>query len=1049
VRLRFDDFVLDLDERVLFEAEVERALEPKVFECLALLVSQAGKLTSMEQLRSRLWPDVSVGEGALRRVINEARKAIGDNGSAQSRIRTRKGLGYVFVASVVSEAPVPAEQRAGAGHVWPFVGREREIERLRGWQTAAAGGGLCLVSGEAGAGKSSLLVQFQAGDQLQARCLIGHCQATLGLPAYWPFREIAAQLMRFPELRARIAPVMRQPRNVLRAIPEFGDDASWGGVGAEAHFELCEAFGALLATLSQTVPLRLVLEDLHWADAGSIAMLDAVARAARGRALHVFATYRPEAVTPGTALSHFIGRTSGREGVISLHLDAFSVDDIQQLLGALRVRGWAGGTAQVLHRQTGGNALFLSELVRHALALDLPLDAALPPSVAHIVEQRVRALPEETQRRLGQAAVLGHELSLEVLSVLAGSPSASALLGELEPARRSGVLARDPDNPERWLFSHALVGDALVERLSLQDRHAYHCAALRAWQSLRGPAAPSGVLAAHAFEAGLQLSNEERRRFCEQAGRDAFETHVFDRAVLHLGRAIQLLDPEDRSAQAAELNLLWARARWHADDAETEIERAFLQAAEYARRADLPEHLAQAAIGFALGDESSIHLRAVALRPEALELLEEAWARLVRATEGGVEALCGEVPYRLAAALCWMRCEAGDLGDFERAARLALRLAPPSPDPFRKLWLLALEGVADAERADQVHAASIAWMQQHDLSVAQRIEVWALTMGSRLAYADLDGYERAVREVESLVERLPQPGRIGRHGARLSAYIAVPRCARAAIAVMGGRFKAALDGFSALAEQSVRLGLALTPEQANHMFCMLLWLQAYEGRCSQLEPLIDRHLKANPDSQWFCALAQAQFALERGELELARAHFRILRETGFRPHLRGKPLLAKPETLVRVADACVEAGTPEDAAILYAALLPRAQQCIQDGALICLGACARPLAELAHQLGRPLDAERHFADALAINERLQHRPELVRTQLGWARFMLAGERRGPAAQLIEDARRSAEQMGMRPALALAEQLEAQCDEPSRARLRIAPRVSGKRAGQVD
>jgi DNA-binding winged helix-turn-helix (wHTH) protein len=61
VRVHCGEFVLDRAERVLVRDGVEQALEPKVFDCLALLVAHAGKLTSMEQLRSTLWPDVSVG----------------------------------------------------------------------------------------------------------------------------------------------------------------------------------------------------------------------------------------------------------------------------------------------------------------------------------------------------------------------------------------------------------------------------------------------------------------------------------------------------------------------------------------------------------------------------------------------------------------------------------------------------------------------------------------------------------------------------------------------------------------------------------------------------------------------------------------------------------------------------------------------------------------------------------------------------------------------------------------------------------------------------
>src|SRR4051812_14913707 len=100
MKLKSGDLVLDTVLRVLRRGEFEIMLEPKVFDCIAVLMAAAGELTSLEQLRAALWPEVRVGDGALRRIINEARKALGDRGEAQDVIRTRKGLGYVFVPAV-------------------------------------------------------------------------------------------------------------------------------------------------------------------------------------------------------------------------------------------------------------------------------------------------------------------------------------------------------------------------------------------------------------------------------------------------------------------------------------------------------------------------------------------------------------------------------------------------------------------------------------------------------------------------------------------------------------------------------------------------------------------------------------------------------------------------------------------------------------------------------------------------------------------------------------------------------------------------------------
>jgi DNA-binding response OmpR family regulator len=77
-RLRFGEFVLDCENRLLLRRGTLVILDRKVFDCLELLVSRAGRLTTSERLYSRLWPDVHVGPGALRKIINAVRKTLGD-----------------------------------------------------------------------------------------------------------------------------------------------------------------------------------------------------------------------------------------------------------------------------------------------------------------------------------------------------------------------------------------------------------------------------------------------------------------------------------------------------------------------------------------------------------------------------------------------------------------------------------------------------------------------------------------------------------------------------------------------------------------------------------------------------------------------------------------------------------------------------------------------------------------------------------------------------------------------------------------------------------
>jgi DNA-binding winged helix-turn-helix (wHTH) protein len=1031
VRARFGDFVLDGSDRVLQRGQAEVPLEPKVFDCLEFLVTRPGKLASVSELRQKLWPDAHVGEGALRRIINDLRRALGDTGAGQAMIRTRKGLGYVFVAPVelVTELPVLPMAAPPTSVQWPFVGRERELEQLRRWFSESPGG-LCFVSGDAGAGKSSLLARLRALDVGGARWVLGNCYAGLDQPALWPFREVAAQLARAPEFRAQTLG-LAEALPALRGVPELHRRAAPGhgpesaarnvrGIG----FELYESFAELLRSLAKQRPLLIAIEDVHWADEASVALLDTLSRTARSANLHLIATYRPEAVVSGRALSQLIARTSGREGTIALHLDALGLSAIESLLAELGYPSADQHAAHALQRLTAGNALFVHELLQHALTTDTPFDRVLPPSLSHIVAQRISLLPAVTQHRLAQAAVLGRELDIALLRAATAASNTESLLRELEPARQVGVLEALPDRPGRLQFSHAVLCDVVATRVGLAERQALHHAALNELLTRTSTAAWDGALAVHAFEAGPLVAAAERRRLCEQAGREALAQQSYDRAALQLGRAVQLLDPTDNSEAAAQLTLQWAKARWSADESEADVDQAFEEAAERARRAGSAQLLAEAAVGNAMGDESVIDLRTTYLRPATLALADEAWAWLLRDVDNDATRLVGELPYRLAAARCWMRSEAGPIEAYAEAAQLALQLAPAERDAARRMWLSALRATARPNLASEAMAEFWQCLRDPELELRPRVEGLILSLGGRLMYGDLQGFEQAAQQLSQLVELLPHPDRVGRMGTRLTAYVATALCAPVTMAVIRGQLSEARNLMMGLVQEVRRRGLSQSRRGDNNAFFMLNQLFAYRGHSAELEPLVDQALRERPGERWFCSLAKAQFALERGDLTAARAHYAPLRATSFQPQLDGRAVPIKPETLMRLADVCVAIGDAADAELLYTTLLPRAQFCIQDGALIGWGSAGRPLGELALRMGRDDEAEEHLSRAVAQNTAFEHVPETIRSQLALAKLWLKSGRSREAGALIRAARARALEIGMQPAAACADKLGA-------------------------
>ena len=1011
MRTRFGDFELDGGERLLLRAGEPVELEPKVFDCIELLVRHAGRLTPADRLRTTLWPDVHVGPGALRRVIAEARKALGDRGSAQALIRTRKGLGYVFTAEVEHEGTpalsrVPQPQQ-GSAIAWPFVGRAAELDALR---APLRQGGLCFVSGEAGAGKSTLLSALRGSSQ-DAHWLVGQCAAPEGLPAFWPFREVSEQIAKDAQLSSRLLPLVGNERRALRVIPELAGARPPKralAISAEERFEACAAFAKALCRLAGQHPLRIVIEDVHWADDGSLLMLEALTRAGGEHPLTVFATYRPEAVVVGKALSALLARASGRAGTYEIALPALSQQDLSALLAAV---GQSGSEAALLHRRTGGNALFVHELVMQSLTGDQQLSDQLPTSLQHIVAQRVGALPAPTQQLLHPAAVLGRDFDLGLLAQLADT-TVDDVLGQLEPALAAGLLQPTPEAPDRLRFRHALLRDALEATLPANAKQRHPRDALRAYAQTPQEAARTGAQASHAFLAGANVPAGQRRELCERAGREAYAALAFDQAALHLGRAVRLLGERDHSSASAELILLWAKARWHADDAMEEVEGAFMQAAERARRAGSRALFAEAAIGFATGCESTLYFRSASKRPRALGLVQEAFDQLMREGDPEPGSAQAELCFRVATTACWMRGEAGALGEFKAAARLALRLAPQGASPFLQLSAAALRLVAEDDPRAPADPQFLTLLKDERLSLRQRIEAYVLWMAVCLGRGKLLEYEAAGLEIEQLAAHFPPSARFGRLGERLSAYVAIPLCARVTASIIRGEFAQAELALGAVAQQAQRLGFARTAEADNNMFYVLLQLLGYQGRSATLEPLLDQHLSSGPADGFRVAVAKAQFALERGDLTQARAHYQRLRESGFCPPGAEAPTLPKAETLVRIADLCRELGTTQDAELLYELLLPRADYWVHDGPLVCLGSFQRVLAELALQLGRRAAAEQHFEAALEANLHMPHRPEHLRTRLGQHRMLLAAGQRDQAGLLEAGIRSDAEALGM-------------------------------------
>ncbi|HMJ12970.1 MAG TPA: AAA family ATPase [Polyangiaceae bacterium] len=1026
----FGKFTINPVSRVLLCDGSAVAVEPKVFECIELLVSHAGELVTREQLLRALWPDVHVGDAALRRVIVQARKVLGDRGNAQALIRTRKKLGYVFVGTVVREPIQSRFASTATAPSWPFVGRELELAELRQAMTASNGAGaFCFVTGEAGTGKSTLLSQLRKSVLPGNRAwLIGHCQAGSGVPAFWPWREVTAQLLKRPAVRERLEPLVTREPELARVIPELSDTRGptprARPADAEQRFLVCEAFVECLRCLSADQFLFIVIEDVHWADDGTLVLLELLVRATQQHPIFVLVSYRPEEIHADSTLARLIGRTSGRDGILAVHLPGLTLQDVRSLLAALEYPGLAAGTAETLKQLTAGNPLFMQQLVKYSLSAEAPLFQYPPRSFDHVVTERVRGLPPSTLVLLGQAAVLGFDFVVPMLATLAKAP-APRVRSELEPALRMGVLIAQSD-ADRLQFAHALLKDALYRALPLAERQAHHAEALRARQE-HPDVFDTSELASHAYLAGGAVASARRLELCAQAGREAFEALAFDRAVIHLSRALELWPLTGALATKAELALLLARARWEADEPSDRTSRAFFDAAGYAREAGSAKLLAQAAVGCVFGEGSIPTLRATRVGDWEVPLLEEAAEALSTLDTAEADPETMQLEYRVNRALCLMYASAGDRALALAAAQRAVQYTAPSMDAWTRASTLTDSGseallACDVERTRAVIEEVTPYCDHPDLTARQRIELAIRLMAGCLCLGDLSSYEAIRESAERAVQELPPAPRFGRLGERVALYTILPTIARVTVATIRGEISRAERLYGSFVAIGDRLRTPRARDGDNVEFLTWLQILGYQGRAGELQPLLEERLAKFPEDAWEGSLAMAQFKIERGALDEARKHFETLRATDFQVLRAGRCVPPRLETQVRMADVCCAVGDAHDAARIYEILLPSAALCAGEGPLLSLGSISRPLAQLCHKLGNCEEACQYFARALAHNQRFGHRPEIVRTRLGHARALCALGRFSEGGAESRAAYAEAQSIGMAPMIELAERL---------------------------
>ncbi|MBV9279090.1 MAG: AAA family ATPase [Chloroflexi bacterium] len=447
----------------------------------------------------------------------------------------------------------------------PTLGRSRVFDILRADLVSAAqgSGSVVLVSGEEGVGKTRLVADLgREAWQRGMGVLWGAAHGHTHCAPYGPFVEALEGYLVTAEAGKRDDVAARYPLLAL-LFPSL--DGHHPGSAVDIAPEMVRArlfasFAALLAHLSQTRPLLLVLDNLQVADEASLGLLQYLARAASDHRWLVVGTYREEELVAGSMGPSVLTSLPREELARHIALGRLARRDVDQLVYNLLPAAPDPALLHRVHALSLGNPLFVHELLRaegeregregtESLGGAPPTTAGSSPrGVRQLVAARLARLGPDVRRVLTLAACLGVEWTYDDLQAAARTAfptwfSPEALLEALDRALDAQIIE---DGVQRFSFRHPLFHTALVDETASHWRSHLH-AAVGATIELRRPASVHEL----AFHYSRSHDREKAILYLEKAGDSAWSVRSYHLAADHFRELAVALEQAGRWAELA------------------------------------------------------------------------------------------------------------------------------------------------------------------------------------------------------------------------------------------------------------------------------------------------------------------------------------------------------------------------------------------------------------------------------------------------------------------------------------------------------------------
>jgi len=603
---------LDLGQQLVgLEPWNDRA-HRRIMRALADLGRRTEAVRFYRRLAARIERELETVPAAETRRLYEQLIAA-DEAAVVGRSPAPPGVGAAKVsAATTADAPPMPEAP-------PLVGRQQELARLAGMLAdLPPRSGAALLGGESGIGKTRLAREVcRMAEARGVPVLMGSCRAEPDCVPYGPIAEALAAYLRARGRRgaasdkrgvaasdaATLSPAEAEAllagcKPLLRLVPEFaGEEVVRERISLEQEQRLI--WHAAVTWLGQVAGDRgvvLFLDDLHWADDQSVALLRQVLTRLEEVPILVIGTYRDTDVDSASAFGRLLNDVYRQRLARRIPVQRLAQTEVATLLTHVLGVQPSDQLLAAVYDRTSGNPLFVEGLAEGLLhsgvlveredRLHAPGDVHIPEELAESVRQRCAFLTPAAQRLLETAAVAGEQIEHLVLAPASGL-TPDALLDALDQVRARRLLV---DEGEGYAFQHKLVRDVLYDDLSVGRRMLLHRRVATALEAVAGGRLDelSAALAHHWAEAGdAPLRAAE---FAYRAGEWVRKLGAVDQAIASFRQTLEQLDRagQTRGPRRHEVLIGLAKAQGMAgqpDSARASLEAALVLAEALEQRA--------------------------------------------------------------------------------------------------------------------------------------------------------------------------------------------------------------------------------------------------------------------------------------------------------------------------------------------------------------------------------------------------------------------------------------------------------------------------------